>query len=362
MTMDALISDQPFDPALVESIEAEMFAALESARLPETPKRLRIAVEYALGGRDEKGEVLEREARRQVAGKRARPLLLLSCAQCAGGSADRALPLAAAVELIHNFSLVHDDIEDADEVRHHRPTLWTLSGIPQAINTGSHMQALANSAAFRLQDRGVPPEIVLQALEGLTEAVLRMTEGQHLDLRLQESGEATLEGYWRMVGGKTAALLRQSCALGALVGGADEPTIRAFERYGQAFGYAFQARDDYLGIWGDPSVTGKPVGGDLRRKKKTLPVVFGATEATGSDQRALEHLFGKSQLTDEQAEETRLLLERLGAREYTQTQVRQLTEDAYDALRSIRPVETAEAKAAYDRLVAMNEFAFQRER
>jgi geranylgeranyl diphosphate synthase type I len=359
--MPSTARPEPFDPALIEAIEAELFATLESAHTPDSPKRLRIAVEYALGGRDEEGNPLEKEDRRQIGGKRARPLLALSCAECAGGAAETALPLAAAVELIHNFSLVHDDIEDADEERRHRPTLWVVSGIPQAINTGSHMQALVNSAAFRLLHKQVSAETLLKILEGLTESILRMTEGQHLDIRLQESDQATLDGYWQMVSGKTMALLQASCGLGALVGGASDAEIRSYARFGSAFGQAFQARDDYLGIWGDPSMTGKPVGNDLRQKKKTLPIVFALAESEGAEKRLLEHLNGKSRLTEAQLEDILHLLERLGAKEYTQAQVQRLTDDAFAALQALHPASTDTARAAYERLQALTEFALERE-
>ncbi len=351
---------EPFDASLIQAIEAEMIRTLEAAHEPDSPKRLRIAVEYALGGRDEEGREMEIEERRRVAGKRTRPLLLLSCAECVGGDVETALPLAAAVEFIHNFSLVHDDIEDADEERRHRPTLWVVSGIPQAINTGSHMQALVNSALLRLRDNGCPDALIVRALQGLTWAILRMTEGQHLDIRLQESDEVTLEGYWGMVSGKTAALLREACSLGAIVG-RDPDAMPAFDRYGNAFGHAFQARDDYLGIWGDPTVTGKPVGSDLLRRKKTLPVVFALEESEGAEQRTLEHLRNRTQMNPDQIEELRGHLERLGAKEYTLYEVERLTEEAFDALRAITPAPTDAAQRAYQRLIAITEFALHRE-
>jgi geranylgeranyl diphosphate synthase type I len=190
-----------------------------------------------------------------------------------------------------------------------------------------------------------------------------MTEGQHLDLRLQESDDPTLEGYWRMVEGKTVALLRNSCLLGALAAdpNGSPKTHHAYAAYGEAFGRAFQARDDYLGVWGDPAVTGKPVGSDLLRKKKSLPVVFAFTEAEGADRRTLEHLFGRPQIPPEGAEEVRHLLERLGAEEYTQAQVRRLTDDAFAALDAVRPAETPAARAAHRRLAAITEFALHRE-
>ena len=147
----------PFDPELTEAVEEEIYSVLESSHPESSPKRLRIAVEYALGGRDEHGEPSPMEARRRAAGKRARSQILLSCAQIAGGDLDGALPAAAAVELVHNFSLVHDDIEDADEERRHRPSLWMVSGIPQAINTGSHIKGWRTTPRFACSNEDRAP-------------------------------------------------------------------------------------------------------------------------------------------------------------------------------------------------------------
>jgi geranylgeranyl diphosphate synthase type I len=189
-----------------------------------------------------------------------------------GGTGEEAAPAGAAVELIHNFSLVHDDIEDCDAERRHRPTVWKLWGVPHAINVGSSMQAMVNVAALRLAER-VPSATVVRAFETLTRAIVRMTEGQYLDMAAQDAREMSLAAYFRMTGGKTAALVEAALRVGALLGTDNAAQVDQLARFGEAFGLAFQARDDYLGIWGEPRLTGKPVGSDILQGKRSLPVV-----------------------------------------------------------------------------------------
>ncbi len=207
-------------------------------------------------------------------GKRVRPLLCLMACAAVGGDPNQALPAAAAIEILHNFSLVHDDIEDGDEMRRHRPTLWKLWGVPQAVNAGDGMFALAYQALLGLTARGVPAPVVVEALAQLTQTCLHLTEGQYLDLNFERRTEVAVDEYVQMIGGKTAALLGASLAIGALVGGADARTDAALHRFGFNIGLAFQIQDDILGIWGDPTVTGKAAGNDLLRQKKSLPVLF----------------------------------------------------------------------------------------
>jgi geranylgeranyl diphosphate synthase type I len=207
------------------------------------------------------------------AGKRLRPMLcLLACAEL-GGDAVQALPAAAAIEIVHNFSLIHDDIEDGDEVRRHRPTVWKVWGVPQAVNVGDAMYTLAYAALHRLSRLGVPAETVLRVLDCLTKTCLALTEGQHLDMRFETRNDVTVAEYLCMIGGKTAALVGASVAVGGIIAGASPSVTDALSRYGEAIGLAFQIQDDRLGIWGDPEVTGKPAGNDLLRRKKSLPIL-----------------------------------------------------------------------------------------
>jgi geranylgeranyl diphosphate synthase type I len=207
------------------------------------------------------------------AGKRIRPMLTLLCCGASGGEWPIALPAAAAVELLHNFSLIHDDIEDNDSMRRGRLTLWKVWGIPQAINTGDALYTMAHTALNGLSAYQVPPERVLAVRQRFDRACIALTQGQHLDLSFESRSSVTEAEYLRMISGKTAALIEAACGLGALIG--NSPWPAQYEAFGRGLGLAFQIQDDLLGIWGDPQVTGKPAGNDLRKHKKSLPVAYG---------------------------------------------------------------------------------------
>jgi geranylgeranyl diphosphate synthase type I len=206
-------------------------------------------------------------------GKRLRPVLcLLACAEM-GGDPVQALPAAAAIELLHNFSLIHDDVEDGDELRRHRPTVWALWGVPQAINVGDGMFALAYAALQRLAERGVKAKVALAAFDHFTRTCLALTEGQYLDISFEQRTQVSVNEYLRMIQGKTAALIGASVTIGALLAGASAAQQTALSQFGQSIGLAFQIQDDILGIWGDPAVTGKAAGNDILRRKKSLPLL-----------------------------------------------------------------------------------------
>jgi geranylgeranyl diphosphate synthase type I len=265
----------PASSALIDErvpwLDEEMEATLASASRDLDLYRW---ARYHLGWLDESLRPLSPSDRRKHGGKRLRGVLTILAAEAvSGGSAGRAAaPAGAAIEFVHNFSLLHDDIEDADEERRHRPTVWKLWGIPHAINAGSNMQAMVDAALFRLTAAS-DAETALRALHAVSRAILLMTEGQYLDMAAQDAAEMTLESYFRMTGGKTAALIEAALRVGAQVGGGSEPQIESLAAFGRAFGLAFQCRDDYLGIWGAPERTGKPVGSDILQGKRSLPVV-----------------------------------------------------------------------------------------
>ena len=206
-------------------------------------------------------------------GKMLRPAALLLAAEACGGDAARALPAAAAVELVHGFSLLHDDIEDGSELRRGRPALWTFAGVAQAINTGDGMFALARLAMHRLPAAGAPPAAALAAMEELDRACLRLVEGQHLDIAFESRPRVGREEYLAMIEGKTAALFAASAGIGALLAGAPRERAEALREWGRQTGLAFQAADDLLGVRGDPAATGKPAGDDLAARKQTWPVI-----------------------------------------------------------------------------------------
>jgi geranylgeranyl diphosphate synthase type I len=210
----------------------------------------------------------------EAAGKMLRPSLCLLCCEAAGGDAALAMPAAIALELVHNFTLIHDDIEDSSETRHGRTTLWKAAGIPQAINTGDGMFVLAHRTLLRLAEAGVPAGATLEAARVLDDACVALCDGQYADIGFEQTMAVTRAQYEAMIAGKTAALLGASCAIGAIAGGADASTVDAFGACGRNLGMAFQVQDDVLGIWGDPATTGKPVADDIRSRKKTFPIVY----------------------------------------------------------------------------------------
>lgn len=210
-------------------------------------------------------------------GKRLRPQLVMRVAQTEGAALDDALDAAAAVELLHNYSLVHDDIEDRDELRRGRRTLWNVYGIAQAINAGDAMCAITYLTLLKGVDRH-PPERVVAMTTLLHEAHRVMCEGQSLDLAFETEAHVDLGRYHEMIAAKTAALFEASCMLGAQCAHADEPAIAAYRGIGRAYGMAFQIRDDLLGIWAAAEHTGKVAQNDLARRKWTFPIVWALSQ------------------------------------------------------------------------------------
>src|SRR5512143_1245775 len=197
----------------------------------------------------------------EAAGKRIRPLMVLLCAAACGADWQSALPAAAALELVHNFSLVHDDIQDNSDKRRGRSTVWVKWGAPMGINVGDALFVMSNQAIVNLKEN-YPAEIVVRAAEILHDTCLELTRGQFLDMSYEKTDELTVEDYWPMIAGKTAALLSACCHIGSLLGGADDSKQDAYRSFGHYLGLAFQVEDDILGIWGDEAVTGKSAAND----------------------------------------------------------------------------------------------------
>ncbi len=262
----------------------------------------------------------------EAQGKRIRPQLVLLCAEAAGADWRRALPAAAAVELLHNFSLIHDDIQDNSPLRHNRPTMWVKWGIAQAINTGDIMFTLAFHSLPDLMDT-LPPAVVLDATRIMHETCLRLTEGQYLDISYEHSPNLPLESYWPMISGKTSALLACSCELGALVAGVSPQRRASFREYGSSLGLAFQVLDDWLGIWGEPLLTGKSAASDLVSGKKTLPVLFALANDGPFARRWL-----RGSITPDEVPDLARMLEEEGAAEKTLQTAGKLTNQAMQML------------------------------
>lgn len=274
-------------------------------------------------------------------GKRMRPLLGLLAYASIAGEHQRALPGAAAVELGHNFSLVHDDIEDGDTERRHRATLWTIHGVPQAINTGDALFSLSRIALHRLTDLGFPDSTVLRLMRLFDETCLALCEGQYIDIAMSGSDELmSVELYFDMIGRKTAALISASIEAGALLATSDEEVIARYRGFGWALGLAFQLNDDLLGIWGVEQTTGKEPS-DVAHKKKTLPVIYAWEHAGPQDRERLRTIYATPEPTSDEVAEIIAILERSGAREYTRDEARRYRDEALaelDAARVVTPV------------------------
>ena len=274
-------------------------------------------------------------------GKRIRPLLGLLAYASIAGDHRKALPGAAAVELGHNFSLVHDDIEDGDVERRHRPTLWTVAGVPQAINTGDTLFSLSRIALHRLTDLGFSDAKVLRLMRLYDETCLALCEGQYIDIATSESDEVmSVDAYLDMIGRKTAALIAASIEAGALLATEDEDVIARYRGFGWALGLAFQLNDDLLGIWGPENTTGKEAS-DVPRKKKTLPVIYAFEHASRADRTRLVELYANGHLSPEQTSEIVEILERTGARDYTRDQALEHRDRALAALDAAGTIERA---------------------
>jgi geranylgeranyl diphosphate synthase, type I len=271
----------------------------------------------------------------RATGKRIRPLLVLLTCKAAGGKWEQALPACAAVELIHNFSLIHDDIQDNSDFRRGRLTVWKKWGIAQAINAGDSMFTLAFMALNRLQET-TTPEITLKAMHILQQACLQLTQGQYMDMAYQKRGDLDLPAYWPMVSGKTAALISACTQLGAFIAGNPQHICDSYRKFGYLLGLAFQVQDDYLGIWGNASLTGKSSESDLLMGKKSLPVLYGLSQQARFAQR-----WNQGPIQPAEVSELAKLLEIEGGRTFTSNTTEDLTRQSLECLTEAKPENEA---------------------
>ena len=268
-------------------------------------------------------------------GKALRPTLCMFACEALNPDFARAMPAAAALELIHNFSLLHDDIQDQDLERRHQPTAWSLWGIPKALVAGDAMQSTGDLAILRVAQEGVPAEVSLRVSDILTSTYLEMIEGQCLDLEFEGRTDITTSEYLHMIACKTGALIRCGLETGAMLADGSETTVRAFAQFGEGLGRAFQIRDDYLGIWGDEATLGKATGNDIRRRKKSYPVVFALERAGGAAFDDMQRIYSQTELDEDDVQRVLAILDEVGARESAQ----ELTETAANrALEALAPI------------------------
>ena len=311
--------------------------------VPETSgEDLHLLLNYHLGWVDRYGQ---RAASPSSQGKALRPTLCMFACEALTSPPLRAAPAAAALELIHNFSLLHDDIQDQDLERRHQPTAWSIWGIPKALIAGDAMQSTGDLAILRVEDEGVRTDIALKVSDILTGSYLEMIEGQCLDLEFEGRTDITTDEYLHMIACKTGALIRCGLEAGALLGDGGDETVRAFAAFGEGLGRAFQIRDDYLGIWGDEATLGKATGNDIRRRKKSYPVVFALERAAGAALEDMKRIYSQSELDEDDVERVLTILDEVGARESAQSLTETAANRALDALAPVSLPDWAREEA-----------------
>ncbi|WP_432105505.1 polyprenyl synthetase family protein [Streptomyces sp. bgisy091] len=341
----------PANPAYDTVVDtADVTALLERGRALSAPV-LRAAVgrlappmdtvaAYHFGWIDAQGRPADGDG-----GKAVRPALALLSAEAAGAPAEAGIPGAVAVELVHNFSLLHDDLMDGDEQRRHRDTVWKVHGPAQAILVGDALFALANEILLELGTVEAG-----RAARRLTTASRKLIDGQAQDISYEHRERVTVEECLEMEGNKTGALLACAVSIGAVLGGADDRTADVLEAYGYHLGLAFQAVDDLLGIWGDPESTGKQTWSDLRQRKKSLPVVAALAAGGPASERLGELLAADAASSDfdsfseEEFAARAALIEEAGGREWTAQEARRQHAVAIEALHGVDMPERVRAQ------------------
>jgi len=334
-------------------------ALIRQKFLPELEEELRTVIgrssqplydimRYHLGWIDEQGHTQD-----EIKGKRLRSILCLIACQAVGGDWRQALPAAAAVELVHNFSLIHDDIEDESSERRGRASVWSIWGKPQAINAGDSMYTLAKLSLLRLEDIGSAHREIVRASKLLNEACLKLCEGQYRDIFYETRLNIGVSDYLEMISHKTAILFRCSLELGALLGTKDLPLIERLGNFGHVLGMAFQLQDDILNIWGN--TTGKPALSDVKLRKKTLPIVYALENASDGDKERLKLIYQKNTIVNVDVEEVLRVLANVDAQSYARDLAQKYYNEVFAELRAM-PI----TQPARDDLLAIATFAAER--
>ncbi len=309
--------------SMLPKIEMELQSQIARLNEPHT-LRFQEMLRYHMGWA---GEGVGPEA----TGKRIRPLMLLLATASCGADWNSALPAAAAVELVHNFSLVHDDVQDNSDKRRGRLTVWAKWGVPIAINVGDALFVISNQSIMDLSKSYSAPT-VLQAATILHDTCLDLTRGQFLDMSYEERTDLTIEDYWPMISGKTSVLLSACTYIGAILGNANEKQKELYRSFGYHLGMAFQIQDDILGIWGDQAITGKSTASDLLEGKNSLPVLY----ALGKGGKFAER-WNQGPITPEEVNSLTVLLGREGGRDYAEEWSHKETGKALEFLKEATP-------------------------
>ncbi len=285
-------------------------------------------------------------------GKRLRPYMVIKSCEVLGGTAKQALPAAAAVEMIHNFTLVHDDIMDNDEMRHGVHTVHTKFGIPVGILAGD----ILFSKAFETisSESKMPKKVSLALVSKLAQACVDVCEGQILDIMMAQSQKIPSENqYIRMIEKKTSALFEVSCAMGAICANTKRKDVSNLSSFGRNLGVAFQIVDDLIGIVGDSKITKKPVGNDIREGKKSLPILLAINKAKGNNKEKILDVFGNSSISKDEIESVVKIISSMGIESIVRKKAMQYSNAAKKSLSSYNGPAKKE-------LVSLLEFVVER--
>lgn len=328
-------------PAIFDRYRSYVEQALSDSVPPVAAHPVNTPLRYHLGWTDRYGVPSPTPASQ---GKALRPTLCIFACDAFQGQPEQAAPAAAALELIHNFSLVHDDIQDEGAERRHQPTVWALWGAAPALVAGDAMQSLGDLAALR-GGAPIPAATAIRVSGLLTDSYLEMIEGQCRDLQFEQRSAIAANEYLDMIALKTGALIRCSLEIGVAIATADDDTIRDVARFGRAVGRLFQIRDDYLGIWGDEAITGKSADSDIVQRKKSYPIVYAFQEAAGAARAELLRLYALDTMDEPEVCQVLDILDDIGAARQTDYLTEKTADEARAALATLELPAWAAADA-----------------
>ena len=320
--------------------------ALAAAVPPLEEHAVNTLLRYHLGWSDRHGVPSPTPASQ---GKALRPTLCMFACDAFQGEPGHAAPAAAALELIHNFSLVHDDIQDQGLERRHQPTVWAVWGTERALVAGDAMQSLGDLTTLNMRNN-VPAETTIRVSHLLTQSYLEMIEGQCRDLQFEQRDIIEADEYLGMIALKTGALIRSSLVIGATIATDDPDTLEGVARFGRSIGRLFQIRDDYLGIWGDEAIVGKSTDSDIVQRKKSYPIVYAFQKAEGAKRDELLRLYARETLDEQDVDQVLEILEDIGAARQTDELTELTAQEGRDALAMLElpPWATEDAASLID--------------